>query len=219
MGATTIPLHSLAARAGLPPGPVAPRVTAREALNELKLARRAADKAPPGADGWAVRQNAKQMEREILTAVRLKDPAVAHMYEEEAGKYWRGKRILEALDESGAFAGPAQRGAGATFDASKFLKYLFDRRETLGQDALPNTWTSLLRGARMGGQPVMIDVGGERIYFGAGASTRIPTIQYQTEARGAEAYTPLGLKQKRPLGLPTLSAIVGANAAAGYVAE
>lgn len=200
-------------------GPAPIQVGIKEALNELKLARRAAAKAPPGADGWAVRQNAEQMEREILNAVTLKDPAVASMYQAEAGKYWRGMRVLEALDESGAFAGPVQRGAGATFDATKFLDYLFKNRETLGPDALPNTWRSLLQGARMGGRPVTIDVGGERLYFGGGASTRIPAQLYQIEPRGGAPRTPGGFNPQRQLTIPTISAIVGANAASGYVAE
>lgn len=215
-----VPSHAIGARQGLPQSKLAPTVSIEDALALLKEAKAEARKAPPGPQGYAVRQNAKLMEEEIANAVAQRDPGVAAQWKASMEGYGKGLRVLSALEDSKAFEGPLKRGTGPTFNPDLFTEYMTANRSEVGANLLPKTWEGFLRGAQPGARSVTANVGGERLYAGRGMSGKLPQVRYQLEPIGAEGRTPLGLKVNRPLTLPTLGSMVGASTAGGsYTVE
>ena len=191
MGNTDIAMPSYYVRRGIPPGQGPPLLSVKDALEELKRATAAAIRAPKGAEGWAMRDSARQSREEVLNAIRLRDPGVAAMYEREAGNYARGLVAVHALRDSGAFQGATRSGVGATFDAVKFLEHMGQSMESMGPQRMPNTWKSLLRGAQPGATEVTSTVKSPRVYFGGGMSETGPLVTYTRESLGGNVKTPL----------------------------
>ena len=192
-------------------------VTVREALRAIKEARRVAVRAMKAGE-VAPFETLDAMRDELLGIAAKRNSGVAKMYREEMANYHRGKLIEDILDSAGAFEGRrAARGSGPTFDSKSALNYMLEHYREMGHTALPETWKSLLRGAKPGARDVSTNIGGERIYASKGLSSRIPRLELEIERLG-ETNTPgLGLRQPRPAFLPRLMGRAGTNVASGYL--
>lgn len=212
MGKVEVAMPSYYVRRGIPPGASPPLLSVKDALEELKRATAAAIRAPKGAEGWAMRDSARQSREEVLNAIRLRDPGVATMYEREAGNYARGLVAVHALRDSGAFQGATRSGTGATFNAVKFLEHMGQNMDSMGPQRMPSTWKSLLRGAQPGATEVTGTVKSPRVYFGGGVSETGPLVTYTRESLGGNARTPLTK-------LSPISAYIAANEMSGGYLE
>lgn len=198
-----INVPSFGARQGIPPTPGF-TASITDALKELKLATRAGIKAPKGAEGFPLREHARNLRREILLAIERRDPGVSQMYAEEAGQYARSLRVVNSLRDSKAFEGPIRSGKGATFDGTEYLKYLQQNLDEMGPTFLKGTWTSLLRGAQPGATDVIGVAPRLRAYFGQGVSATTPNVRFMREPRG-------GFAPRGPSLAPPIATAVGVN--------
>lgn len=210
-GSAMVSIPSIAVRHGLPTGGM-PQVTVKEALNELKLATQDAMKAK-GASGHAIQANAAEMRQEILAAISRQSPEVAQAYDGALRLYGKGKAFLTALEDSGALQGAVRTGTEDVFMGQKFLDYM---TESGTHGYLPNTSQALRRGGPITASDVERTLPRFRAYkAGESATAALPAFRHQV--RG-------GWKQplydfETGLKIPTISTMVGANAASGFVAE
>ena len=201
-----IPLPSM--RLGVAPPPL---MKVEDALAELKSLRAAGRKAPPGNEGFAIRERARQLNQDILAALERRDPAARLAREDVDTRMGQAIRIVDALGDSGAFEGPVQRGTGAAFDGNLFLRYLQTHMEDLPYQRFKPVWDALLRGAHPGAAEVTGLAPRIRGYFGQGVSGTTPNIKFVREYRGGN--------ESLNLNKPGAYGTVAASQLQGFVLE
>jgi hypothetical protein len=147
-----------------------------QAQDTLKLIKELARQAPPTAEGFTIRQQARAAEESYRKALRRVDPDLnlLNQYDEAVTNYSKGLGVLDILKNSGAIVGDE---SGITLNNAALSKFLLENADRFPATKYPEIWKVANRGGPLGATDVAKNVT-PRVYVpGTTIGVSGPTIK------------------------------------------
>lgn len=149
-------------------------MTMEKAFNELLKQKAIARNAADGAEGWAARERARQLQETINKTVEEKgSPELLAAYKGAMEQYGKGMAIMDVLGKSGVFQ---LNRTGGQVDLGKLKRYLVENIDEYGPTKFPALYGAADRGAgSLGAADTQRGIRLPGLY-GKGMSERAPTM-------------------------------------------